>query len=72
GYDPSKNTDVMEPEYRTRAEIADDNNSGVADIIDNNNAPVEFFNLQGVKVSGTEPGLYIRRQGSNATKVIVR
>lgn len=36
------------------------------------NAPVEFYNLQGVKVSGNEPGLYIRRQGAKATKVLVK
>lgn len=35
-------------------------------------APVEFYNMQGVKVSGNEPGLYIRRQGGKATKVIVK
>lgn len=32
----------------------------------------EYFNLQGVKVSGTEPGLYIRRQGNKTEKVIVK
>lgn len=35
-------------------------------------APVEYYNLQGVRVSGNEPGLYIRRQGSKATKVLVK
>lgn len=46
--------------------------SGVAGIEADENAPVEFFNMQGVKVSGDEPGLYIRRQGSKATKVVVK
>lgn len=46
--------------------------SGVNDIIaDDANAPVEFFNMQGVKVSGDEPGLYIRRQGAKVSKVIL-
>lgn len=72
GYDPTKNPDVMEPEYRTRAEIAAGEGSGVTEISDDENAPVEFFNLQGVKVNGNEPGLYIRRQGSKATKIIVK
>ncbi len=31
-----------------------------------------YYNLQGVKVSGTEPGVYIRRQGNRITKVIVK
>lgn len=33
---------------------------------------VEYYNLQGVRVSGNEPGLYIRRQGSKVNKIIVR
>ncbi|MDO4320836.1 MAG: hypothetical protein Q4C34_09715 [Bacteroidales bacterium] len=40
--------------------------------VDNSNAPVEFFNLQGVRVANPENGVYIRRQGSNATKVFVK
>lgn len=35
-------------------------------------APVEFYNLQGIRVSGDEPGLYIRRQGDKVTKVLVK
>lgn len=47
--------------------------SGVSGIeADDANAPVEFFNMQGVKVSGNEPGMYIRRQGSKTAKVIVK
>lgn len=33
---------------------------------------VVYYNLQGVKVSGSEPGVYIRRQGNKTTKVIVK
>lgn len=47
--------------------------SGVEEIMATDaNAPVEFFNLQGIKVSGNEPGIYVRRQGTKATKVIVK
>lgn len=47
--------------------------SGISDVEIDENAPVEFFNLQGVRVNGDlTPGLYIRRQGNNATKVIVK
>ncbi len=47
--------------------------SGIGEIgVDDANAPVEFFNMQGVRVSGDEPGLYIRRQGSKTSKVIVK
>lgn len=35
------------------------------------NAPVEYFNLQGVRVENPSNGLYIRRQGNKVTKVII-
>lgn len=47
--------------------------SAVTEIEDENaNEPVEYYNLQGVKVSGNEPGIYIRRQGNKTEKVIVK
>lgn len=46
--------------------------TGVADIEAADNAPVEYFNLQGVRVANPENGLYIRRQGANVQKVMVR
>ena len=45
-------------------------NSGI-DAIQQDNAPVEYFNLQGVRVDRPTRGLYIRRQGNTATKVIL-
>lgn len=36
------------------------------------NAPVEFFNLQGVRVANPENGIFIRRQGNNVSKVLVK
>ena len=37
------------------------------------NAPVEYFNLQGIRVANPEAGqLLIKRQGNKATKVIIR
>lgn len=37
-------------------------------------APVEFYNLQGVRMNGDSlaPGIYIRRQGNKTSKVLVR
>lgn len=55
--------------------FAGEGKAGIVDIeIDNSNAPVEYFNLRGVRVNGNSlvPGLYIRRQGSETTKIIVR
>lgn len=50
-------------------------NSGVAEIvIDDENAPVELYNLNGVRINSDNlvPGIYIRRQGAKASKIIVR
>ncbi|MDE7386585.1 MAG: phosphodiester glycosidase family protein [Muribaculaceae bacterium] len=49
-------------------------NTGVDNVVvdDNADAPVEYYNLQGVRVENPAPGLYIKRQGTPATKVIIR
>lgn len=44
---------------------------GVADIEIDENAPVEYFNLQGIRVANPENGIFIRRQGSNVAKVVL-
>ena len=46
--------------------------AGVASITVDENAPVEYFNLQGVRVAQPESGLYIVRQGSKVTKRLVK
>lgn len=46
--------------------------TGVAGIVADENAPVEYYNLQGVRVINPENGLYIRRQGNKVTKVLVK
>ena len=60
--------------YLDNIRISDKASSGVNNIaVENNaNAPVEYFNLQGVRVANPENGLYIRRQGNTATKVFIR
>ncbi len=35
-------------------------------------APVEYFNLQGVKVANPSDGIFIRRQGTKVSKVVVK
>lgn len=45
--------------------------SGIENILDDVNAPVEYYNLQGMKVENPANGLYIRRQGNKATKIIL-
>ncbi|MGN0218945.1 MAG: chitobiase/beta-hexosaminidase C-terminal domain-containing protein [Muribaculaceae bacterium] len=46
--------------------------TGVEDVTVDENAPVEYYNLQGVRVENPENGIYIRRQGSKVSKVLVR
>ena len=47
--------------------------SGVADAAVDADAAVEYYNLQGVRIQGDlTPGLYIRRQGTSTSKVIIR
>lgn len=46
--------------------------SALQDINIDENAPVEYYNLQGVKVENPENGIYIRRQGSKVSKVVIR
>lgn len=53
-------------------EFTESTTTGIEGIVVDENAPVEYFNLQGVRVSNPENGLYIRRQGNKATKVLVK
>lgn len=43
--------------------------AGVEDIA-TENAPVEYFNLQGIRVANPENGVFIARQGKTITKVV--
>lgn len=46
-------------------------NSSAIEIVDaDNNAPIEYFNLQGVKATHLEKGIFIKKQGNKTTKVI--
>ena len=48
---------------------------GIVDIIDDNsenNAPAEYYNLQGVKVTNPAAGIYIVRRGNKVTKEYIR
>lgn len=47
--------------------------SAVSDItVEDEDAPVVYYNLQGVRVANPANGLYIRVQGKKATKILVR
>lgn len=50
------------------------NSSGASAIdsigIDEINAPIEYFNLQGIKIENPTNGIFIKKQGANVSKVI--
>lgn len=48
--------------------------SGVSDIVINGDAdaPVEYYNIQGVRVSNPDKGIYIVRQGTKVSKRVIR
>lgn len=48
--------------------------TGIAGVEADENAPVVYFNLNGVQVKADNmtPGVYVRRQGKNVTKVMVK
>ena len=46
--------------------------SGVAGIEADENAPVEYYNLQGVRVANPEKGLYIVKQGNKVEKRVIK
>lgn len=46
--------------------------SGVAGIEADENAPVEYYNLQGVRVASPEKGLYIVKQGNKVEKRFIK
>lgn len=46
--------------------------TGVEGIEADDNAPVEYFNMQGVRVENPENGIFIRRQGNKVSKVVVK
>lgn len=69
--DPEGETQSMPIEVEFNGKL--DSNTSVDDIyIDNSEAAVEYYNLQGIRVANPENGIYIRRQGNKVTKVYVK
>jgi hypothetical protein len=56
----------------TLTKVADNAVDGIE--VDDENAPVEYYNFSGMKVNGNNmaPGMYIKRQGSKTTKILVK
>lgn len=55
-------------------EISDTSVSGLEGVAIDENLPVEYYNLQGIKVNADNlvPGLYVKKQGNTVGKVLVR
>ncbi len=51
--------------------MEDPKTTGVEETLVDENAPVEYYNLQGMKVANPENGLFIKKQGNKATKVVL-
>ena len=47
------------------------NPSAIESVNSDANSPVEYYNLQGVKVNNPANGIFIKKQGSKATKVVL-
>lgn len=58
------------PELKNSQLISLNDTTGVEGIEIDENAPVEYYNLQGVRVENPANGLYIMRQGDKVVKVI--
>lgn len=65
---------VTDTDVNKRVYFTIGNQSGISDVEVDEEAPVEYFNLQGMPVSADNltPGVYIRRQGSKVAKILVR
>lgn len=46
----------------------DDGTSGIEAVYTDESAPVEYYNIQGIRISGPVKGMYIERRGNKATK----
>ena len=46
--------------------------NGVEKIEVDNNAPIEYFNLQGIKVANPQSGIFIKVQGEKASKELIK
>ncbi|MDE6071823.1 MAG: hypothetical protein K2G53_04645 [Muribaculaceae bacterium] len=58
--------------YLDNIKVYSGDESSVAEIAVDENAPVEYYNLQGVRVANPANGLYIVKQGNKVSKQIIK
>ncbi len=49
-----------------------DTSTSVSNVEINANAPVEYYNLQGVRIADPSNGIFIRRQGNKTSKIAIK
>ena len=64
-------TEVAENRY-TVADLVRDKNLSVESITLSEDGEVTYYDMQGRRVVNPENGIYIRKQGATATKVVVK
>lgn len=64
------NPDIMSDWYNSCImDLSEQTSINEVETLGNANAPVEYFNIQGIRVNEPQNGIFIRRQGSNVSKV---
>ena len=58
--------------YAPSAQIVEANGTTGAELIMKEEAPVEYYNLQGVKIANPANGFYIKKQGNKVSKVFIK
>lgn len=73
-YDPEEGYPLVKYGDNTKSVYEEsvflDSSAGIDEIV-NDEAEVKYFNLQGLEVTNPTNGIYIRRQGSKVTKVLI-
>ncbi len=73
GYSYDNNGDFYSIDNEGDFKITLSGGAGVGNIsVADENAPVEYFNLQGVRVANPENGLFIVKQGGSVSKQVIR
>lgn len=52
--------------------VASNADTGVIELVTDKNAPVEYYNLQGVRVEDPSNGLYLVRKGGKVSKIMIK
>lgn len=61
-------TPMMRVQFSDYVDVTE---TGAVSAVGTDNGEAEYYNLNGIRVDGKVPGLYIKRQGNKTTKVLV-